>query len=332
MEISVRPHLNLFLGEFILGVSTYAKHTKQIPSEDKVLEIFTKYVQEIASPGRPFYYHNSKTNLDALFETIPVEPKPSIVPFEEPKEASFWYKQWILPEFQGCTLVSDMLKNATNFGIPHKSIVENSLIAFLKTWWRLPMEDKAKINFEVSLGDYEEKAISIIINEGPSCHDHSPMAYTNTRASSVFVYHPMVINDFRRQKLLPFFKRYDNAIDSTKIQIEVRDHAEEIYERFMSAVSPNANVNTFTLRIITSGEVEKSKISSLRVTTMISMILLVLLFLIAVMVGSGIGSFYLGRKYQRNIVETQGTKMKEDEKDQQPPVVLEEQKNDESFK
>lgn len=307
---------------------------QMIPSAEQILEIFAKYIQEMASPQRPFYYHNSKIALDALFETIPVNPKPSMVPFEEPPESQYWYASWIRPEFQGCTLIREMLNNATKFGIPDVSIVQNSLLAFLKTWWVIPIEEKSKVNFEVSIGGYEEKAIATIINDGPSCLDYSPMAYTNTRGSSVYVYHPMVANDFRRQKLLPFFKRYDPTINSAKIQMEVMDHADQIYQTFMGSVSPAANMNTFMLRTITFGVFEKEQITSVKVTTMISFILLVLIFSIALMVGVGIGSFYLGRKYQRNIIEVQGTKMddKTEEKiEEYPPVIISEPKNDEKF-
>jgi hypothetical protein len=284
-------------GEFILGLQSYSENRHVILTEDIIRSIFIAYVKDIASQNRKFYYHTSKFALNGLFASIPTNPKPTIMPMSEPPESErqFWYNSFILPEFQGCDLISGILLNSTRFGVPNKQIVEMTLKVFLQYWWNANVDDKAKILFEISLGVYEEQAICVITNEGPGCHGHTPMASANTRGSSVIIYHPLVVNDFRRQIVVPFFRRYDPNVETDSMNVVVRDKGQQFFEQMMSGVEPASGIAQFTVKVTISGSIDVLDTTSISGLTFWSFLVIGIVMMLFTMLAVGIFSFMFGR-------------------------------------
>jgi hypothetical protein len=59
-------------------------HSKVKPNATNIGFIFRQYMEKIATPTRPFYYHTDESKLGELFKAVGVagiKPKPIIFPF-----------------------------------------------------------------------------------------------------------------------------------------------------------------------------------------------------------------------------------------------------------
>jgi len=183
------------------------------PNASSVNYIFRAFMDKVASPSRPFYFHTDESKLSELFKAVAAEgvkPKPVVFPTIAPSdsnEAGIWYKLLAKPEYQGCGHVRLMLYKYKEYGLTSPFVPEELIKAFFAYWWPTPIgsPQRAKIMFSIKRGPLSGKAVAIITNEGPACKDKTPAAVAAYRGSSIFVYHQAAVAEFRAKVLGPFF-------------------------------------------------------------------------------------------------------------------------------
>lgn len=288
-------------GEFIIGLQTYLYHIDSLrPTKEFLQNIFLRYLKEVASPQRPFYFHTSKHRLDHYFDNLNLTPKPVILPETEPPNPEIWYEAWRIPEIHGCGLVRYMISNYTLFGISDPNLVPNMLEVFLRYWWTTDNIGKSKIKFDILQGDPSGSAIVTIDNAGPGCPDYSPVARPNIYGSSIYLYHPSAVLDFRHQVLFPFFKRYDPSIEYNQFIKDLDSFSNLQLEVIATLLAPANEVDTFSVKVYTSGDPDVN-IQNVSIRTVIGVNIVVLLIGIFLAIIVSIISFVLGRRYQRKL-------------------------------
>jgi hypothetical protein len=242
-------------GEFILGLETYFSNRRDlVVTQPLVQSILHRYISEVATTTRPFYYHTAKHYVDLLLESLEIFPKPVIFPESEPTNSDLWYAAFLQYPHQGCGHVRYMVKNQTSFGIMTPNLPQMVLESYLRIWWSGDSSITSKMTFDILQGGLDSGAIAVVTNEGPGCLDHSPLVAPNELGNSVFVYHPHAVNDFRHQVVIPFFKRYDKTIDSGKFWGDMSLLAQIQLEVVLTVLAPANQVNTFTVKVFTDGE------------------------------------------------------------------------------
>lgn len=288
-------------GEFLIGLQTYLYHVDSLkPSKEFLHAIFERYLKEVATPDRPFYFHTSKHRLDHMFEHLDIEPKPVILPESEPPKADLWYEAFRKSQFQGCGLIRYMISNYTEFRISDENLVPNMLEVFLKYWWTADPQKKSLIKFDILQGDPDPQAIVTIDNAGPGCSDYSPIARPNIYGSSIYLYHPSAVLDFRHQVLYPFFRRYDPTVEYYRFIKDLDTFAVLQLEMVTQLLEPANEIDTFSVKVYTSGDPDVS-VQFISVSTVITVVAIILSIGGVISIIISITSFILGRRYQRKL-------------------------------
>lgn len=236
--------------ELVMGIGTYFSLLGLEPSVITIRDIMLKYISGSCSKTRPFYYHTEKRYIDDLFEKI--TPKPSIFPSTEPESPNQWYELFVRPEFQGCGHIRKILEMPTEYGFKDSKIVEMCLQEFLRIYWTANI--KEKLDFKILQGELAPKAIVSLVNDGPSCRDWNSPVFPTLRGSSVFVHHPNVVDDYRKNILVPFFRFYDPKMDTTKFERNLLALGDFQLNATLALLDPAFRVNQFLVKIQTLGQ------------------------------------------------------------------------------
>eukprot|EP00882_Tetradesmus_deserticola_P015588 GHRQ01016612.1.p1 GENE.GHRQ01016612.1~~GHRQ01016612.1.p1 ORF type:complete len:210 (+),score=71.23 GHRQ01016612.1:131-760(+) len=99
------------------GIYVFANVTGIKLNSTSISHIFRNFVQKVASPKRPFYFHTDESKLGSLFAAVSnagIKPKPVVFPAvmpADPKAAAIWLQYLSKAEYQGCGHVRLMLYN-----------------------------------------------------------------------------------------------------------------------------------------------------------------------------------------------------------------------------
>lgn len=192
----------------------FFKQTGLMPTSAHIRTIFRQFMDKVATPQRPFYYHTDEGKLNEVFKAVGaagVKPKPVILPAVQPKEkkyADIWYKYLTGAAFQGCGHIRLMMYNPKAYGISTNYIPTELLKQYFAYWWPTPLgsKERAKIDFIVKRGPLAGRAVVVAQNLGPQCQGQTPLIRNAMGGSSIFVYHKKAAADFRAMVLAPFFE------------------------------------------------------------------------------------------------------------------------------
>ncbi|KAF6260218.1 hypothetical protein COO60DRAFT_1508167 [Scenedesmus sp. NREL 46B-D3] len=180
--------------------------------------LFRNFMQKVASPKRPFYFHTDEGKLASLFAAVSaagIKPKPVVFPVvmpTDPNEARIWLQHLSKAEYQGCGHVRLMLYLPEEYGLQSNYVPTELIKQFFAYWWATPLgsPERERINFVIKRGPLQGKAVAIVKNEGPGCEGYSPKSFAAHHGSSIFVYHQAAVADFRAKVLAPFFAEMAN--------------------------------------------------------------------------------------------------------------------------
>jgi hypothetical protein len=199
------------LAEFAIGLTTYYKSIGQEPDYASIQSKFKRFLKEVASKDRPFYFHTDDTRLKMVFKNMTeilgrnITVLPDTYPPENEKK--FWLRELSESYAQGCGHIRLMIASPKKYGLTNSLIIKTLIKVFYEEWWSRSIEDKKVLDFSIKLGSLAGKAIGIVSNSGNSCSDASPLITPNSGGSSIFVYHATPASQFREKILAPFFSK-----------------------------------------------------------------------------------------------------------------------------
>ncbi|WIA22068.1 hypothetical protein OEZ85_004413 [Tetradesmus obliquus] len=195
------------------GIYVFANITGIRLNATVIGHLFRNFVQKVASPKRPFYFHTDETKLASLFSAVNnagIKPKPVVFPAvmpSDPKAAAIWLSYLSKAEYQGCGHVRLMLYKPQEYGLSSNYVPQELIKQFFSYWWPTPLgsPERKRIKFAIKRGPLQGKAVAIVNNEGPGCQGYSPKSFAAHHGSSIFVYHQNAVAEFRAKVLAPFF-------------------------------------------------------------------------------------------------------------------------------
>jgi hypothetical protein len=146
------------------------------------------------------------------------------------------------------------------------------------------------------------------VNEGPICTDYSPIVFPTMLASSVFIYHPNVVEDYRRGILLPFFKYYDDKVDTSVFEKNNIVLATTQLNATLHLLDPAFAENQFTIKVTTLGK-PPTNANPATIAYLISFFVMFGI-MIGLTVATAIICFFIGKTTQKVQQERKITKQK----------------------
>lgn len=189
-----------------------------------VRAIFRAFMEDVASPDRPFYFHTSDEKLRSVAKAIGgagAKPTgravlPDVMPRDD-KSRKAWLRALSEGKNQGCGHVRLMIEKPGKYGLSSAAVPQALIQAFFEYWWPTPVgsRERSKVSFVSKAGDLEGRAIAIIDAQG-SCQGQSPALSPSAGGSQVFIFHPQAVSDFRTRVLSPWFVRYHSRVAGGK--------------------------------------------------------------------------------------------------------------------
>lgn len=233
-------------GEFVAALQIFFTMQKMEPSVENIRNVFDKYMNEVISPERPFYYHTDDKRLRSLFANM--SGNPSIFPQTTPENANEWIEKLKQPQYHGCGHIRLMLENATNYEMD-PLLLRNFIQVFFHYYWELPVEKKNKIFIEVALGNSIAKGVVIVSNQGPGCQKQSPLVTPSMFGATNYVYHEVAVGNFRQEIMVPFFSSLSATLDREAFGTELLRVTEKNLKTTIENLSPANRVNIVSIAV-----------------------------------------------------------------------------------
>lgn len=89
---------------------------------------------------------------------------------------------------------------------------------------------------------------------GPACMGSTPNTIPNHGGSTMFVYTPQAVADFRAKVLVPFFKSYDPSVNTVALLKAVESLQSKQLDASLKMVSPLNKVPMYAINIKTASK------------------------------------------------------------------------------
>jgi hypothetical protein len=184
----------------------------------------------VASPSRPFYLHTAEDKLNKVLNDIgcdngcplPASQRPASLPTVGPPEGPLrerYLESLAEGVHQGCGHVRLMIDQPADYGLDSPDVPQWLLKAFYEYWWFTPVgsPQRRRITYPILQGALVGDAI-IILNAAArtgKCAQVSPSLTHAYRGGQAFVYNAAAVEDFRKIRLVEFFKGVAKAAGKT---------------------------------------------------------------------------------------------------------------------
>lgn len=205
--------------EFAAALAVYFNQTGLNPTQGMIARLFRKFVNDVVTSDRPFYFHSDSTRMKMFYQTMsnllgrPV----TIFPLTKPSnqtEANLWLDTFSHGQYHGCGHLRLTLENPAEYGLTGNlsDIPKNFLKQFIEFFWKSDT-NKDKIRFLALGGVLEAKAVVIFTGD---CRKKSPKYFPDFLGSSVFLYTSSAVAQFREKIVAPFFTQQSSRIRQSK--------------------------------------------------------------------------------------------------------------------
>jgi hypothetical protein len=212
--------------ELATGIVVYCRETQTTCDEALVERVFRSFMSSAASTSRPFYLHTSEAKLnlalDLIEQEVPGIERPPSLPIIAPADPTLRAKYLdILSRgiVQGCGHVRLMIDEFAAYGLDSPDVPRALIRSFYSYWWPTPVDSKErnKIDWPVLQGNLEGDAVLVISSAGSSgqCSRRSPALTHAWYGGQAFVYNQKAVEDFRKLRLVDFFKSVARAEGTT---------------------------------------------------------------------------------------------------------------------
>ncbi|KAI8463411.1 MAG: hypothetical protein J3K34DRAFT_462441 [Monoraphidium minutum] len=253
------------IAELAGGVLAYLRLTNTstagAAADVAVKGIFKFFMDQIASPERPFYFHTSDEKLIKMFHSLHdagVNPKPVVFPEMMPTiNTELWMEKLTNASYQGCGHMRLMVGNYTAYGLDSPAIPQGLIREFFNYWWPTDPSsvERTKITMPVLQGPLTGHAVNIIDSAG-ACPGMSPPIIPSKGGSQIFVYHAKAVDDFRKDILAPLLSAYAATQGKTVTGPKFYEEIIQIQNKMLGAVlallDPANKVGIFTTTVTVS--------------------------------------------------------------------------------
>jgi len=246
------------LVELSMAIEVYLRQTSQTATESLLSTIFDRFMSEVVTPERAFYYHTADSNLRLMFADMAPSLSggrvPTVFPTTTSPEQAVWEAFLVQSKYQGCGHIRLMLDNPAAYGLTSNFLPSTMIKLFFRWWWARPnySTEKGKIYFSVKLCGLAGAAVAIVSNSGPACSGYSPAAFANIGASTLFVYHGSALLDSRRN-IADWFARSFPGVDPITMGSAINALGGVQLNATLTLLSPANSVRLYTVAFSTIG-------------------------------------------------------------------------------
>jgi hypothetical protein len=208
--------------ELATGIAVFCREARVDCTEALVDRVFRSFMSSVASPSRPFHLHTSESSLkkalDEIKDRFPETERPPSLPIvapEDPERRSAFLDILSSGKIQGCGHVRLMIDEYAAYGLDSDLVPRALLRSFYSYWWPTAVDSKEreKIDFHIHQGTLSGEAVLIVGTAGSSsqCSRRSPALTHAWYGGQAFVYNQKAVEDFRKIKMVEFFKTVARA-------------------------------------------------------------------------------------------------------------------------
>jgi hypothetical protein len=238
------------LAEFAAGIFVYMNMTSTTPTAENVQQLLKEFIAAKITTSRPFYYHTDDTRVNRAYTNIGTrlsQAKPTTMPVNGPPAADKAVRIDELSQSyaQGCGHLRLMINDSTasQYGLPSNAVPRFVIQALYQEFWAASAADKAKYLLVTKLGPLVRKAIAIVTNKGPGCHQDILL---------IFVYSPNAATAFRKNVLTDFFVKKSSNLNAEAFNTQLNALLTTQLGATLTLLDPANKINLISVDVTTA--------------------------------------------------------------------------------